>query len=141
MAIVFVSPKKKQILFFSLIAGFFLLLLLTIILFVFLMKPEAMPAEKVFKKPNINIDFSILDSERLKELNQLEAIEYVFTYNAMSELDKIVSGKITAVSESAAVIKLEEIKLSSIELKRESLGRENPFNIYYQQVIAPPLKK
>ena len=70
MAIVFVSPKKKQILFFSLIAGFFLLLLLTIILFVFLMKPEAMPAEKVFKKPNINIDFSILDSERLKELNQ-----------------------------------------------------------------------
>ena len=59
----------------------------------------------------------------------------------MSELDKIVSGKITDVSESAAVIKLEEIKLSSIELKRESLGRENPFNIYYQQVIAPPLKK
>jgi hypothetical protein len=141
MAIVFVSPKKKQILFFSLIAGFFLLLLLTIILFVFLMKPEPIPAEKVFKKPNINIDFSILDSEQLKNLNQLDPIEYVFTYNAMSELGKTVSGRITAVSDVAAIKKLEEIKLSSIEVKRESLGRENPFNIYYQQVVVPPVKK
>lgn len=141
MAIVFVSPKKKQILFFSLIIGFFLVLLFTIILFVFLLKPEAMPIEKVFKKPNINIDFSILDSDQLKNLNQLEAIEYVFIYNAIAELGKTVSGKITAVSEASAISKLEEIKLSNIELKRESLGRENPFNIYYQQNIVTPVKK
>jgi uncharacterized SAM-binding protein YcdF (DUF218 family) len=141
MAIVFVSPKKKQILFFSLIVGFFLILLFTVILFVFLMKPEAIPQEKVFKKPNINIDFSILDSQQLKNLNQLDPIEYVFTYKAMSEEGSAVSGRITAVSEASAIAKLEQINLSSIELKKESLGRENPFNIYYEQVILPPAKK
>lgn len=135
MAIVFVSPKRKQLSFFAMIASIFVLILIIIIFIVFLIKPKPISDTKVFKKPDIKINFLVLDSEELKNLNVLDPIEYQFKYTALTKLGEDVFGKITAVSEQEAKNKLEKNELTGIELEIEEIGRDNPFNIYYQSSI------
>lgn len=133
MAIVFVSPRKKQITFFTLIAGFFVLAIIIIALIVFFSKPVVVSEDQVFKKPNISINFSVLDSDELKKLALLDPIQHNYIYSAVTEAGKSVEGKISAVSEDDAKTKLTEMKLSSIVLQKDPIGRKEPFDVYYQQ--------
>ena len=136
MAIVFVSPKKKQITFFVSIGGFFLFILILIALIVFLSKPAVVSEGEIFKKPNININLSVLDSNELKSLFPLDPVQYVFFYQANTEKGKSASGKITATDEDDAKAKLTDMKLSNIEVQKELTGRDNPFDVYYQTTIV-----
>ena len=130
MAIVFISPKKRQkTLFFSLI-GAVLLVLIIIALRIFLIKPKAIPLERVFKPPKIEINYDILKSARVKNLEIFEGIEKEFNYQGTTETGEIQSGKIKAISEEKALEILEELGLSKIILTELEIGRENPFRIY-----------
>jgi len=132
MAIVFISPKRKQkTLFFSLIAVISLFLII-IVLKIFLIKPKSIPPELVFKPPRIDINFKILKSEQVKNLEVFEGIKKKFNYRGRAETGEIQSGEIITVSQEKALEILEKRGLSQIELEEVEieLGRENPFIIY-----------
>lgn len=134
MAIVFVSPRKKQITLIIIIASIFAVFLIGIFLVIFLFGSSNESNQIVFKKPNIKIDFSVLDSDQLKNLIALDPIEYVFIYNAIDSAGKNITGKITAVSQDAAQAKLQALKYNVGTLEIEKNGRENPFDSYYQVI-------
>jgi len=133
MAIVFVSPKKKILKISIAIVGFFAIGVIIITLFVFLVRPKPASEEVVFLKPNINIDFSVLDSEELAKLVLLNNIEFKFDYEAEDKDNKKVFGSVYAQSIDLAKQSLEKNRLKIITLEKEILGRDNPFTSYYQE--------
>ena len=135
MAIVFVSPRKKQITFLVSIATFFLFIVIIVSLIVFLSKPTVVSEDQVFKKPNIVINISVLDSDELKNLVPIDPVQYDFNYVGTGEGGKLVSGKITALSLDDATAKLTAMKFVGLKVEQELAGRDNPFGVYYQ--IAP----
>jgi len=131
MAIVFISPKQRQKTFFIGITAIVLLFLIVVALSVFLAKPKEIPPELVFNKPKVDINLTVLDSDQFKELEPFSEMEVQFSYSAVTEKGKNVTGIISAVSESAARKALEEMKLTIAEIKEIKIGRENPFVPYY----------
>jgi hypothetical protein len=136
VAIVFISPKQRQKMFFLGITILFLLILVVISLSVFFARPKVVPVEQVFKKPKIDINFKVLDSEQIKSIELMGEIETQFSYQAKTDKGKTVSGKISAISKEKAQKALEEINLTQITLQESQIGRENPFVPYYQIVSS-----
>ena len=66
MAVVFISPKQRQKMFFMGIAGTLVVFLTIVTLLVFLSKPKMVSTTQVFQKPEISIDFAVLDAEQVK---------------------------------------------------------------------------
>lgn len=135
MAIVFVSPRRKQIIFSALIVSVFILIIIVIALIIFLSKPTPVLESQVFKKPNININLSVLDSDELKALTPMPEMEYNFIYQASDKSGKVVVGNVLAVLEKEAIAKLEAMDLHGISVVKEQTGRDNPFGVYYQKSI------
>ncbi len=138
MAIVFISPKQKQRVFFTGITGIFAFLLLMIALFVFLAKPKEVAPDLVFNKPKININLDLLNSDQFKRLEPFSEMEMQFVYTGTTIKGKSAEGKISAVSIEEARAMLEQQGLTVSEIKEAEVGRENPFTPYYQ---APPAPK
>lgn len=137
MAVVFISPKKRQRVFFTGITIIFLLVLTAVALLVFLSQPAQVAPGLVFNKPKINIDFSVLDSGQFKNLEPFGEMNASFSYTAFTEKGKVVSGFISAVSLEEARKILEGMNLSVSEIKEVDIGRDNPFAPYYQAM--PPV--
>lgn len=133
MAIVFVSPRRRQTIFFASVAVFFTLFVIVVALIVFFAKPKKVSEQVAFKRPNIQINLSVLDSNELKVLLPLDPIQYNFIYQATQKDGKSASGKILAVDQADATAKLSAQNLIVNKIEQESPGRENPFGIYYQQ--------
>ncbi len=131
MAIVFVSPKQRQKMFFLGITILFLLVLFVVGTFVFFSKPKSIPAEQVFIKPQININFEILDSEQVKGSLLMGRVQQEFTYQSVTDKGKQKSGNIFAASIEEAKKVLEDSGLISVILEKVLIGRENPFTPYY----------
>lgn len=131
MAIVFVSPKQRQKMFFSGITILFLLILSVIVTVVFFSKPKLAPVEQVFIKPKIEINFAILDLEQVKGSLLMERVQKEFTYLAQTSKGEQKSGSIFAASIEEARKILEDSELFSITLEEVLIGRENPFTPYY----------
>lgn len=140
MAIVFISPRQRQKVFFMGITAAVLLFLVIIALSVFFAKPKEIAPELVFNKPKVNIDFTALDSDRFKELEPFSEMEMQFSYSAVTKKGKNVTGIISAVSENAAAEILKGMDLTVIEVKEAKIGRENPFTPYYQITPLPKTK-
>ncbi len=138
MAIVFISPKEKQKIFILGIAGFFLLVLVLIGLAVFLARPKNVPQEQVFQAPEIKINFDVLKSEQIKNLEIPGAIEKEFSYKATTAKGQEQSGKISAPSQEKAIEILTTLGFSNITFEEAKSGRENPFAPFYE--ITPPKK-
>ena len=81
MAVVFISPKQRQKMFFMGITVMFLLFLIIISLGVFLSKPSEVSSVLVFNKPKVNIDMSIFDSDQFKNLQPFTEMETQYSYN------------------------------------------------------------
>jgi len=133
MAIVFVSPKQRQKMFFMGIAGTLVVFLIIVTLLVFLSKPKMVSTTQVFQKPEISIDFAVLDAEQVKNSDILNKLQLSFSYQARTNLGQNTEGKILAPSLEEAQKLLEEQGLSDIQLKEPEVGRENPFSVYYSQ--------
>ena len=131
MAIVFVSPKQRQKVFFAGITILFLLILLVIGTVVFFSKPKPAPSEQVFVKPDIKIDFAVLDFEQVKKSSLMERVQKEFVYSAITDKGGQKSGNIFAATMEDAQKTLEGTGLVSVVLEEVSIGRENPFTPYY----------
>jgi hypothetical protein len=135
MAVVFISPKKKQRVFFIGITAVFLLILISITFFVFMAQPQQVAQELVFNKPKVNINFNALDSDQFKELLPFNEMQRQFAYTAKNENGDVESGFISAVSIEEAKKILESIDLAVQDIKEAEIGRENPFTPYYQLML------
>lgn len=138
MAVVFISPKQRQKMFFLGITAVFALFLAFVALGVFLSEPEESQSPLVFNKPKVNINFKILDSEEFKKLEPFSKIELQFVYTATDDDGVETQGFISAASLNDAIEDLEAMNLTIINLQEVKSGRENPFEPYYQATITPP---
>lgn len=135
MAVVFISPKQRQKMFFLGITVLFLLFLLVIFFSIFLSKPKQSDIVLVFNKPKVDIDMKVFESDQFKNLQPFAEMEILFSYTAVSKQDKDVEGFISAVSLEDARKILEDMGLMVKILKESEIGRENPFAPYDQSIV------
>jgi hypothetical protein len=131
MAVVFISPKQRQRMFFIGITVVFLLVLVTIALLVFLSQPESVAPEMVFNKPNIAIDFRVLDSDQFKKLESFEEMQIQFSYIATTDKGEIKTGTVEASTKEIAQKTLEAQGYMVTQIQEVEVGRVNPFVPYY----------
>jgi predicted tellurium resistance membrane protein TerC len=127
MAVVFISPKKKQRTFFWGITIALALFLIFVALWVFLSKPAEVPQKLVFNKAKVNVDMSIFNSDQFKNLEIFPEIPIRFSYTAIAQEGGATSGYITAASRGDAEKLLEKMGFVSIDVKDIEIGRDNPF--------------
>ena len=137
MAVVFISPKQRQKMFFIGITVMFLLFLVVISLGVFLSKPKEVSPVMVFNKPKVNIDMKIFDSDQFKNLQPFPEMETQYSYKAFTKDNKPETGFISAVSIDQAKAILKSMGLNVSEVKEAEIGRDNPFAPYYPSVTTP----
>lgn len=137
MAVVFISPRQRQRVFFVGITVIFLLFLAAIFSGVFLAKPKEAPPPTAFNKPKVDINMNVFDSNQFKELLPFSEMQIQYFYTATTREGQERSGFITAVSIEQAEEILTGRGLTVNVLKETEIGRENPFVPYYQEVILP----
>jgi len=140
MAVVFISPKQRQKMFFIAITLLLLLFLVVVSLGVFLAKPKEVSSSLVFNKPKVNINMKVFDSDQFKNLLPFTEMEMQYSYKATTKDNKQQEGFISAVSIDKAREILESMGLDVIEIKEAAVGRDNPFTPYYQPATAPAPK-
>lgn len=135
MAVVFISPRKKQKTFLTVIAGCLVIFLIFISLWVFLSKPKESEIKITFNKPKVSINLGILDQEQFKNLDAFEKMPLQFKYTAMTKKNKAVTGFISAVSKEEAIKTLEDAGYSVGDIEEANIGRENPFLPYSSSAV------
>jgi len=110
---------------------------------VFFAKPKGIQTEVVFHAPQIRINFDVLKSVRVQNLELPPGIEKQFTYQAKDKDSRSQTGKIAAISSAEAEVLLTGLGYQQIVLQEVLGGRENPFTPYYEIVVPPktPVKK
>ena len=141
MAVVFISPKKRQKMFFMGITAMFLFLMVAVALLVFLSQPAEVSSQLVFNKPKVSVNLDIFNSEQFKNLELFGQMEMEFSYTATTTKGKTVQGKVSAASEDDARKILGDEQLSVTDIKLLETGRDNPFVPYYQTVVPVPTIK
>jgi len=135
MAVVFISPKKRQRTFFVAITLGLLAFLGFISLGVMSSTPPEIDTAIVYNKAKINIDMSVFDSDRFKNLKSSTEMGVQYAYKVVTKSKLTEEGFISSSSETLARKKLEDNGLTVISLKETGAGRDNPFVPYY--VVAP----
>lgn len=135
MAVVFISPKKRQKMFFLGITAIFFVFLLFVSISVFLAKPAEVAQTLVFNKPKVSIDLGIFDSDQFKKLKSYTGMEIQYSYKAVAEDNIIKTGFISAESEEKARTTLTNMGLTVSEIKEVEVGRSNPFTPYYSASV------
>jgi len=131
MAVVFISPKHRQKVFFMGITIIFLFILVGIFLGVFLSGPEDNTSVLVFNKPKVNIDMSVFESDQFKNLQPFPEMQTQYSYKAITKNNKARNGFIFADSEERAREIITNMGLTVVEVKKVENGRPNPFTPYY----------
>jgi uncharacterized membrane protein YkgB len=134
MAIVFISPKKKQTLFFRGII-LSLVLFLSIVSFIVLLpeffnKNQNVPVDLSSGDQGIAINFNFLDSDRVKNLEPFVVSQAEFSYIVKDKDGKQVAGNISAHSKQEAKTLLENSEFTIINLQEMNAGKSNPFAAY-----------
>jgi len=138
MAVVFISPKQRQRMFFVGITVVFLLFLVVVSFGVFLVKPQIAPSVLVFNKPKVDINMSVFDSDQFKNLQLLPEMETQYSYKAITSNNVVKTGFVTATSLDQARTILQGMGLNVTELKEVDIGRADPFIPYYTVVNQTP---
>ena len=141
MAVVFISPKQRQKMFFTGITVIFSLILAAIFLGVFFSEPKASSPTLVFNKPKVSIDMSILDSEQFNDLQPFPEMKTQYIYKAVAKNNKAQTGFIFADSLEDAKTILKNMGLVVNDIQEAKIGRDNPFEPYYQSSPQIELKK
>lgn len=145
MAILFTSPKKRRRIFLWSITLLLILLLFMISLIIFppqfRNELQSTVPEGVFDMLNTKINFNIMDSNQVKNLDPFEDVETEFTYIAQDKDGKQITGRISAVSKIKAESILEEMGFKVFSLQESDIGRNEPFIPYYQPTTKTTTKK
>ncbi|MFA6190372.1 MAG: hypothetical protein WC711_02540 [Candidatus Staskawiczbacteria bacterium] len=138
MAVVFISPKKRQKMFFVVITLIFLSFLIISFLGVFLSEPKKAEPTLVLNQSKINIDMTVFTSEKFKNLESSFKMDWQYSYKAISRSNKAQEGFVSATSEEEATKALQEMGFSQIVVTKVEPGRDNPFVRYYSVIVVPP---
>lgn len=134
MAVVFISPRQRQKMFFIGITIILLVFLIFIFLTVFLSEPKeelSSPMSNVFDKSKVNINIAILDSDQFKELQPFPEMQVQYSYKAVTKNNRARTGFIFAASQDGAREIITNMGLTVTEIKEVEAGRDNPFIPYY----------
>lgn len=132
MAVVFISPKQRQKMFFMGITVLFLLFMAFISLSVFVSKPKEVAPGLVFNKPKVRIDMSIFESEQFRGLREFTKMTNNYSYIVTTEDGKQKTGFIQAESMGDAEKELESQGYTVTDIQEAKIGRSNPFTPYYK---------
>jgi hypothetical protein len=131
MAVVFISPKHKQKVFFMGITISLVAFVVLISLWSFLGKPSTESTQTVFNKPKVSLNVAILDNEQFKATQPFDKIPLQFSYSARDSKNRVTKGLISATSEEEALKLIETgTGLNVSEIQEIGLGRDNPFIPY-----------
>jgi len=136
MAVVFISPKQRQKVFFMGITVVFLLILIFISFGVFLYNPSEVSTALVFNRPKVNVDMAVFDSDSFKNLQPFTEMQIQYSYKATTKTNQQESGFISATSIDEARKILTDEGLTVIEVKEVEVGRDNPFTPYYSSTAT-----
>ena len=129
MAVVFISPKKKQKIFFTSVGFVFIVIFSLIMGWIFLLKPSAQVSVE-FNKPKVTINFKVLDQDQFKNLETFSSIQPQFSYTARDKSKKEVTGFVSADKKEDAMKILQDRGFSDISLVEILSGRDNPYIPY-----------
>lgn len=131
MAVVFISPKKKQKSFLMAAAVTVGILVGIVMLWAFLFSgPSKNDVVVTFNKPKITVNFSSLDNPAFETLENFEKIPLQFLYNALNSRGQTVQGVVSANSEPEARAIVEGLGLKVGQIRLVFSGRDNPFIPY-----------
>jgi hypothetical protein len=141
MAIVFISPKGKQRLFFTGMAMLSIAVFMVVGLFIlipdFFGRNKYTPTKRALTEAdiatvniNFKFDFSIMDSAKVKNLKLFDQIETSFAYVVVDQQGKQIIGNVSAVDQGNAQKALESNGYKVVEIKEANIGRNNPFVSY-----------
>ena len=138
MAIIFISPREKQKTFFKAVIILLVIALVTFLLVAFIPDfinktpeiPLTAPSSISGAKPDIAINFTIVDSDKFKNLESFAPMESQFTYVVEDQKGKQISGTILAVTGPDAKRALESAGFKVVSVKEASVGRSEPFVSY-----------
>ncbi len=136
MAVVFISPKKRQRMFFLVITLMFVLFLVFVFLGVIFSAPKEVPPIVVLNTSKVNIDMTIFDSVKFKNLQAFPEMGDQYRYKATARNKTVQEGFIAADSATSAVQILQKMGFTNPSLQKVEAGRENPFIKYY--TVPPP---
>lgn len=131
MAVVFISPKQRQKMFFLGITVVFLLFISIISISVFLSSPKEVSPVLVFNKPKVSINMSVFESDQFKNLVPFAEMQTQYSYKATGKDRRQKTGFIAASSVEDARKALSAMGLSNITIDEAKIGRDNPFSPYY----------
>jgi len=135
MAVVFISPQKRQQMFLIGIISAFALFVTIVALLVFLSQPEKVAPELVFNKPKVSINFESFTSDQFKNLQPFVEMQTQFDYSALTKDNNQVDGSIFAANIDEAKKNLQDMGLTITDIKQAEVGRLNPFAPYYQSAV------
>ena len=141
MAVVFISPKQRQKVFFMGITVMLLLFLAVSFFGVFVAAPKEAPTTIVFNEPKVSIDMGVFNLDQFQQLQPLPGMKPQFSYRATNKDKSVINGFITADSVDDAKANLEGMGLTVSQIEEVVAGRDNPFIPYYQKVVPPPPAK
>lgn len=130
MAIVFPSIEKKQKAFNAIMVVLLALILFGIPFLIFspwLDSKINNTVKETDYRPNLDINFTILDSDQVKNLESFPVIETEFSYTGQDKKGKKIQGLILAMSKEDAQIMLEKTGITILSLEESSTGRNDPF--------------
>lgn len=135
MAITFISPQKRQRVIFGGISLLVLLVLAggSIVALLPEIKNQltVIPIEGNFKMPDIKVDFVLVDSDKVKNLEPFLDIQTEFVYVAKNQDGTEAGGTIVSSSKEEARKTLEGMmELTVISLEQANLGKSDPFIAY-----------
>lgn len=135
MAIVFISPKKRQKKFFWLLSITVLLAIFTVSSIIFLPEIGSMfniviVDQPILQGPDIVIQMHVLDTEQVRSLEPFEQLKIEFSYTAKNAEEKEAAGTIMAFDREHAAMLLTSMGLSSLNLTEIRMGRNEPFIPY-----------
>lgn len=130
MAVVFISPKKRQKKFFIAITAMLILFLTFFAISIIPAKPKTVSPKIVLNKANIEINTSIFNQDKFKRLKPFSEMKKQFSYVATGKNKKIEKGVVSAESIKEAREIIEQSGWEVESIKEVNLGRNNPFSPY-----------
>ena len=136
MAVVFISPKQRQKMFFLGITVALLLFVSFFSVVVFFMPEKNADMALVFNKPKVTINMSVFDSQEFKDLKPFAQLEFQYSYIGFTKQNQPVQGFISAASIGDAQNILTGMDYTITTLQEVQTGRDNPFTPYYDTAPA-----
>ncbi len=134
MAIVLISPKKRQKVFIWGVASLLVLVVIAIASFIFIPgltnQTINIPDTGAYITPDIKLNLKIVDSQQVQNLQPFLNIETEFAYIATDKNGKQAVGKISATDKDNAKKSLEAMGFVVLSLQEANMGRSNPFVPY-----------